>query len=273
MSSATRPRPKVLRALGRDEPPAHVEVGGEHYHLAEIYKHDSWAVTARYENSTRSIVCKFNRRQSIFGVPMAWLGRRLAHRESRALRKLAGLPGIPVGLGSVSVGGIVQRNAVAREYIAGRPLHSKDRPNDRFFAKLRQLIDAIHARNIAYVDLHKRENVLVGDDGEPWLIDFQVHYALPNEKLRHRLFTPVLRALQKSDRYHWAKHVQTNRPDQVLQFPGMRRPWWIRAHRVIAVPLRKLRRKLLVLVGVRSGAGKATSELFPEDAVRRELAS
>jgi hypothetical protein len=273
MPSATRPRPNWLRALGRDDPPAQVEVGGNQYHLIEIYKHDSWAATARYENSTRSIVCKFNRRQSIFGVPMAWLGRRLAHRESRALRKLAGLPGIPVGLGSVSVDGLVQPNAVAREYVAGRPLHSKDRPNDCFFAKLRQLIDAIHARNIAYVDLHKRENVLVGDDGEPWLIDFQVHYALRGDKLRHRLFTPVLRALQKSDRYHWAKHVQTNRPDQFLLLPGARRPWWIRAHRVMAVPLRKLRRKLLVLAGVRSGAGKATSELFPEDAVRRELAA
>src|SRR6478609_8251810 len=124
MPSATRPRPNWLRALGRDDPPAQVEVGGNQYHLIEIYKHDSWAATARYENSTRSIVCKFNRRQSIFGVPMAWLGRRLAHRESRALRKLAGLPGIPVGLGSVSVDGLVQPNAVAREYVAGRPLHS-----------------------------------------------------------------------------------------------------------------------------------------------------
>jgi hypothetical protein len=36
-------------------------------------------------------------------------------------------------------------------------------------------------------------------------------------------------------------------------------------------PLRAARRRLLVALGVRSGAGHAETELEPEDAVRRRL--
>jgi hypothetical protein len=155
---------------------------------------------------------------------------------------------------------------MAREHVAGRPLHSTDRLDDQFFDELRSMLEAIHARHIAYVDLHKRENVLVGNNGRPCLIDFQVHFSL-----RSVLFRPVLRALQRGDLYHLAKHVANNRRDQILQFPVMNRPWWIRVHRIVAVPLRKLRRQLLVWLGIRTGRGKAATELFPEDAVRREL--
>lgn len=270
MEPTARPRPAVLRALGHDDPPEVVEVAGDRYCRAEIYKHDSWAATARFVGRAGSIVCKFNRRQSIFGFPMRWLGRWLARREASALRKLAGLPGIPADLGPVTVTGVVQRHAMARVHVAGRPLHSSDRLTGQFFDELRSMLEVMHARHIAYVDLHKRENVLVGDDGRPWLIDFQVHFSLA-PRIRNLLIRPILRALQRGDLYHLAKHIANNQRDQMSQRPGLNRPWWIRMHRILAVPLRKLRRQLLVWLGIRTGRGKATTELFPEDAVRREL--
>ena len=49
-------------------------------------------------------------------------------------------------------------------------------------------------------------------------------------------------------------------------------PVWLRLHRLVAVPFRQLRRRLLVARGVRTGRGSAATEAFAEDAVRRESA-
>ena len=123
-----------------------------------------------------------------------------------------------------------------------------------------------------YVDLHKRENIIVTDDGEPCLIDFQISVRLPS-------WWPlgaVLRLLQRSDDYHLSKHVARNRPDQCdAGVSGSRGPipWWIRLHRTFARPFRALRRRLLVAAGVRKGRGRAETEHAPEDAVRRSLAA
>jgi hypothetical protein len=63
-----------------------------------------------------------------------------------------------------------------------------------------------------------------------------------------------------------------HRPDQVgLSAADMQRlrPWWIRAHRCVAVPFRTVRRRLLTVLGIRSRSGHAFSEAFPEVAHRR----
>jgi DNA-binding IclR family transcriptional regulator len=63
-----------------------------------------------------------------------------------------------------------------------------------------------------------------------------------------------------------------HRPDQVgLSLADMQRlrPWWIRAHRCVAVPFRAVRRRLLTAIGVRAAGGQASSEAFPEIAHRR----
>ena len=69
---------------------------------------------------------------------------------------------------------------MARRYIEGNPLGRKDEVGDEFFPGLRGILDVLHARGMAYVDLHKRENVLVGSDGKPYLLDFQIGLALPH---------------------------------------------------------------------------------------------
>src|SRR5262249_8610660 len=158
-----------------------IVTGNLRYDRVDIFKHDSWAATARYRcerPGVPDIVCKFNRIQSILGLPMSWLGRRLAQREGQALRDLAGLDGIPAVCGPIVSDGRILPNAVAHDYVDGHPLGSDERPDDRFFARLLTLLLAVHDRKIAYMDLHKRENVLVGDDGKPWLIDFQVGFRL-----------------------------------------------------------------------------------------------
>ena len=37
----------------------------------------------------------------------------------------------------------------------------------------------MHARRTVYVDLHKRENIIVSEHGKPCLIDFQISICWP----------------------------------------------------------------------------------------------
>ena len=251
----------MFRALGKNDPPKEIQVGDQMYRCAEVFKHDSWAATARYEKQDQRIVVKFNREQSICGLPMGWLGRWLASRERHMLELLDDVEGVPNSCGDIVVAGKVRPTADGHDFVDGRPLKIGDIPNDQFLPKLLDLIHQMHARKMAYVDLHKAENVLVGDDGNPYVFDFQISAHLPSRWLKH-----LLLILQQSDLYHLSRQVGFYRPDQFADmFPdGLKRPWWIRAHRCIAMPFRETRRKLLVLLGIRKGKGYAKSEHAPE---------
>ena len=270
-ATRVRPRPAVFRALGHDDPPPAVEIAGETFRLHEILKHDSWAATGIYASASRRALCKFNRRQPILGLPMRWLGRRLAAREAAFMERLAGIEGIPVSLGPVSCAGRPLPHAVSRQWIAGHALAIGERVDDRFFPTFRRLLAEVHARDVAHVDLHKRENILVDRQGRPHLIDFQISFALPRAGVARLLLGRFLRLLQRCDDYHLVKHEFRHRPeDRGLRAADLARlrPWWIRAHRSVAVPFRHFRRGLLVALGIRAADGQASSEAFPEIAHR-----
>jgi hypothetical protein len=276
--AAARPRPPLFRALGASDPPGEIQIDGHDFRLDRIIKHDSWAATALYAGPSGRVVCKFNRQQSIgfnrqqsIGIiPMRWLGYLLAHRERSFMERLANVPNAAKSSGDVFVAGSRQRHAVAHDFIAGHPLRRGELLGDDFFQALRQLLDGVHRHQMAHVDLHKRENIIVGDDRQPYLIDFQISFALPRwwpgNSWPMRL---ILQMLQGSDDYHYEKHVARNstRPQPIAN-----RPWWIRAHRAVAVPLRTARRNLLVMLGVRRGGGSVTTEHFVEEALREKAA-
>lgn len=265
-----RPRPPYLRALGLSEPPTEVEVDGVRYLRREVFKHDSWAATALYgdgkcieghELDQQRIVCKFNRQAPLGLIPMRWLGRLLARRETDLLAKLQGVAGIPHVYRDVQVHGESVRHVSAHTFIEGKPLSLASNVGKDFFDRLDQLIRELHVRRIAYIDLHKQENVIVGKDGNPYLMDFQISLRVPSL----RWWNPLLRVLCECDRYHIAKHRSSH------ELPGSElvRPWIIRVHRTFGRPLRTLRRKLLVWLGVRRGDGYANSEISPEVGLRR----
>jgi hypothetical protein len=272
-TSTGRPRAQMFRALGEQDPPAQVEIAGQPYHCTEILKHDSWAATAIYAGTAGKVVCKFNRQQSILGVPMQWLGCWLAQHEAGILRRLQDLPHVPRWSGDVKVDGKVLPFAVAHEYVEGHPLGRGERVSPDFFPKLEATLREIHRRRMAYVDLHKRENILVGDDGQPYLLDFQISF-VPSRRWPGNtvLGQTILELLQKADAYHLQKHVRKERRARgaAVATPGFADlPWYIRLHRFIGMPLRWLRRNFLVTLGIRTGKGRADSEHFAEDAVRQ----
>jgi hypothetical protein len=274
VKQAGRPRPAFLRALGSEEPPAEIQIKGETFTRLEIFKHDSWAATALYAGSSKQVVCKFNRQAPLFGLSAVWLGRLLASRETHMLERLGDLPNVPRSAGVVKVGEHILKHAVARSYIPGHPLSRFERVGDDFFPALERLLAEMHLRGMAYVDLHKRENIIVGDDGQPYLVDFQIGATLPTRGPWNNPVTrALLRLLQQSDTYHVLKHMSYNRPDLVgfgHQQMEKHRPWWIWLHRFVTIPPRVLRRVFLVIIGVRKGKGDPATEHFAEDAIRRE---
>ena len=265
--SSSLPRRPTFRALGKNDPPLEVTIGGGAYRRLTIFKHDSWAATALYEGPVGKVVCKFNRRQSILGVPMRWLGRWLARHETHVLTCLQDLPHVPRVVGPVYANGARLDNVCAHGYVEGHPLARRERVSPPFFDHLADTLRALHERGLAYVDLHKRENILVGEDGEPCLCDFQISFA-PSKRWAGMTAT-LLGLLQRADWYHLDKHRRSSLAPELA--PPIAPPWFIRVHRVIAQRFRALRRGMLVALGMRSGAGRADTEHFAEDAVRRML--
>ena len=151
-------------------------------------------------------------------------------------------------------------------------MRKDERPDDKFFPRLEEMVLEMHRRGLAYVDLNKRENVLVAEDGSPVLVDFQIHFAPPPWAARLPPVRWLLKELQAGDIYHVRKHILSLRPDLIP--PGERdlrrfQPATGRIWRMIYVgPVQFLRRRLLVWLRVRDGRGLAVSELVPEKAVR-----
>jgi hypothetical protein len=262
-----------LRALGGNEPPELVIVEDVAYRRGEILKHDSWAATAIYRNDhERRIICKFNRTEPAFAIiPLAWGGRLLAAREAWFLRRLADVELVPKDLGEVRADGRRLANAVARSYVEGEACMRDEQTSPRFFEELQSLLLTMHARGMAYVDLHKRENIIIDRDGRPHLVDFQVCFALSETWPGNGRFARYcLAKLREIDIYHFNKHLancQSRGMTSELR-PTVKLPRIIKIHRFFAIPLRTLRRQLLVALRVRDCSGSATSEAEPEDAYR-----
>jgi hypothetical protein len=206
-------RPELFRALGAADPPSQAAVDGEPCNLISVLKHDSWAATTVYEShSSARIACKINRLQALpGGVPGAWIGRWLAGREARVFHLMQDHPGFPRWAGPFELGGAVWPHAVTHHWIPGEPFRPTVAVADDFFPALRDMLAAFHSRGLAYVDMSKWGNILVGHDGRPYLLDYQIHYRAGSSLLSRF----VLRQLQAGDRFYLRRHWRRCRPDQI----------------------------------------------------------
>jgi len=233
-----------LFACGAGGMPQNAFIQGRHFVLRRTFKHDFFAATGLYVcgdgRQPKEVVLKIGRVQPFFGLPLAWLGRWLKQREVRVLSHLQPLCFVPQLLGDYG------RNGFAYRFIAGRSLDEKPALPDTFFDDLKGLLHNVHKKGVCYVDFNKRGNILLGDDGKPYLIDFQISLRLD------RPFCKRLRKLfEREDYYHLLKHKRRLRPDLMSDSErqlSKRRSVAIRLHRLLTVPLRTLRRRLLGLL-------------------------
>lgn len=96
------------------------------------------------------------------------VARVLLRRERRALGVLQGLAGVARVLATQG------DDELLRSFVPGTPLClAAALPRD-YFERLEELVRALHERGVCHNDLHKEGNVLVGEDGYPALVDFQL---------------------------------------------------------------------------------------------------
>lgn len=242
--------PAYLFACGRQNAPDSVVVEGRTYTFYKLFKHDFFALTAMYRDDTPPApgelkaeaptyaVLKIQRTYHLFGIPMQWLGRIVANHEIAIFEKLQGVPGVPAFLGRIGKTGFLHA------YVPGEPLTPQHPFTPKFFDDLHQLFADIHARGIAYVDSNKRENILFGDNGKPWLIDFQISYRGRNNVLCRWILT----RFQNEDWYHYYKHKTRLMPQHCTPEEmdrAQRQSLLIKIHRFFAQPIIRVRRKFL----------------------------
>lgn len=235
----------------REPPPQRVEVAGSAYRLAMVFKHDFFAATCLYELEApcmgsfamSKVVVKFGRAQPFCGLPMEWLGQFNRDHEEAIYAKLAGLEGVPRWCGRVGPLGY------AIEYLDAQPLDHLPSPPPGFFDRLRTIFDAIHSRGVAYGDANKRSNMLVGPDGQPYLIDFQISIRTRDDlPLIAPLVRMLVRYLARKDLYHLYKHKRRFAPAEMTpeeEALSRKRGLLHLLHRKLTKPYRSLRRGFL----------------------------
>ncbi len=115
------------------------------------------------------------------------VGRFLIRRESSIYNQLSGIPGVPAcyrtinGLAIViekiegTDADILQKRIwkMEREGEAPESIEvEKAKFSRQFFEAFEKLVKAIHARGIVHCDLKRTPNILVSDEGLPYLVDW-----------------------------------------------------------------------------------------------------
>lgn len=105
--------------------------------------------------------------------PWPWrsLGQAAIRQEHAIYTKIAGVPGIPQCFG------LLGGERLVLEYLEGgtfRQRESEITDWDRVFERLLETIRGIHAHGVAHGDLKRKDNLVIGPDERPYIVDFGV---------------------------------------------------------------------------------------------------
>ena len=237
-----------LYACGGEGLPESLKVKGTDYSIEKVYKNDFFASTALYrkrivpecdagKSLPERVILKMARNTWCFCLPIHLFGKGLCSHEIRILKRLQGISNVPRLLEELGKYGFVY------EYIEGCSLDEEPEklPAD-FFARLSALLEEIHSRRVVYMDMNKRGNILLGSDGAPYIIDFQISLYLPHS---NSIVSKIRASLCQDDIYHLRKHhrkfsVETMTPKELAM--SYRINARVRIHRILTLPYKIIRR-------------------------------
>lgn len=113
------------------------------------------------------------------------LGVWLIHKEWKIYSWLIGIKGVPQPVERID------RFAFAMEYIPGVPIERGELIPPSFFPDLDQVLKAIHARGVVHMDLRHKGNILVSEEGKPFLIDFNSSFSFRKKGILRRFLFPL----------------------------------------------------------------------------------
>jgi len=180
--------------------------------------------------------------------PWPWrsLGEAAIRREHAIYRRIAGIPGIPRCLA------LIDGRLLVLEHIEGATFRRRESEIgdwEQFFARLLETIRAIHAAGVAHGDLKRKDNILVGPDARPYLVDFGVASVSRASSLPWG--NAVFRWMRQYDYNAWVKLKYRRNVDALSaeDAPLYRPTATERIARIIRVPwhaltLQRLRRRI-----------------------------
>ena len=171
------------------------------------------------ENGSKAVVKDFSKNGFLF---RNFIGRFLIWRENKAYRRLKGLEGIP------RIYGVIDGLAIVVEEIRGRNIEGLERKNplgETFFYDLWQLIEKIHDRGLAHCDLKRAPNILIGEDGKPYIVDWSA--SVSRSEFRFFPLNHIYRRFLEDDFNAVTKIKLTHIPDRVS--PEERRRYYYRS--------------------------------------------
>ncbi|MCP4328141.1 MAG: hypothetical protein GY791_06870 [Alphaproteobacteria bacterium] len=191
--------------------PEQITIGGRAYRVDRVLHDDFFSINVLYvEPGGGRQILKLSDFRMIGGFlfrPMAaWMSRR----EYRIYGKLEGVVGVP------TLGPRCGDRGYFHDFVPGKPLDRlapDETVPDDFFDRLVDTYKEMHLRGIAHVDSNKRSNLILGNDGRPYVIDFQVALDRGNGRTLRRRRESLFLALARSDIYHVYKLKARLRPD------------------------------------------------------------
>ncbi len=151
--------------------PSSFTFDGVQYNYERILKDDFFSVNVLYRaESGAAKVLKIGDFRFIGGFLLRPFAALMNRHELKLYKKLGDIPGIPGAGPSYGWRGFFH------EYVEGQTINTlDDHPiKPEFFDELHAMMRAIHAKNVIYLDSNKRGNIILGTDGRPHLIDFQI---------------------------------------------------------------------------------------------------
>jgi RIO-like serine/threonine protein kinase len=118
------------------------------------------------ENGKRAVVKDFSANGLMF---RNIVGRFLVWREKKAYEKLEGIKGTPIFYRPIN--GL----AIVIEEIQGINFNAVQKTTgvpEKFYSDLYDLVKTIHDAGLAHCDLKRAPNIIVGDDGMPYIVDW-----------------------------------------------------------------------------------------------------